>query len=132
MTVSISNLNFLWANSSNVFTAIGANVNASSFAAGSKVLKFVVNGNQIFNVDSYGNTNTVLLKANSITTGNITAAVYLSKIYVGANIPAANSVGAGARAFVVDSNSSTFGATYAGSSSIKVPVWSDGANWKVG
>ena len=40
--------------------------------------------------------------------------------------------GVGARAFVTDSSVSTFGSTVAGGGSTKVPVYSDGTNWKVG
>lgn len=40
--------------------------------------------------------------------------------------------GVGARAFVIDSSVSTFGSTVAGGGSTKVPVYSDGTNWKVG
>jgi hypothetical protein len=40
--------------------------------------------------------------------------------------------GAGARGFVTDSSVSTFGTTVAGGGSTKVPVYSDGTNWKVG
>jgi hypothetical protein len=40
--------------------------------------------------------------------------------------------GAGARGFVIDSSVSAFGSTVAGGGSTKVPVYSDGTNWKVG
>ena len=40
--------------------------------------------------------------------------------------------GVGARSFVIDSSVSTFGSTVAGGGSTKVPVYSDGTNWKVG
>jgi len=40
--------------------------------------------------------------------------------------------GVGARGFVIDSSVSTFGSTVAGGGSTKVPVYSDGTNWKVG
>jgi hypothetical protein len=49
-----------------------------------------------------------------------------------ANLPSAVTSGVGARAFVTDSSVSTFGTTVAGGGSIKVPVYSDGTNWKVG
>jgi len=38
----------------------------------------------------------------------------------------------GSRAFVTNSSVSTFGTTVADGGSIKVPVYSDGTNWKVG
>jgi hypothetical protein len=48
------------------------------------------------------------------------------------NLPSAVTSGVGARAFVTDSSVSTFGTTVAGGGSTKVPVYSDGTNWKVG
>jgi len=38
----------------------------------------------------------------------------------------------GARAFVSDAQTTTFGAAYVGGYSGKVPVYSDGTNWLVG
>lgn len=52
--------------------------------------------------------------------------------YAVANLPSASTLGAGARAFVTDSSVSTFGSAVAGGGSTKVPVYSDGTNWKVG
>lgn len=47
-------------------------------------------------------------------------------------LPSASNAGVGSRAFVTDSSVSTFGTTVAGGGSTKVPVYSDGTNWKVG
>jgi hypothetical protein len=49
-----------------------------------------------------------------------------------ADLPSASTVGVGSRAFVTNSSVSTFGTTVAGGGSTKVPVYSDGTNWKVG
>jgi hypothetical protein len=49
-----------------------------------------------------------------------------------ADLPSAVTSGVGARAFVTNSSVSTFGSTVAGGGSTKVPVYSDGTNWKVG
>jgi hypothetical protein len=49
-----------------------------------------------------------------------------------ANLPSAATAGVGSRSFVTDSSVSTFGSTVAGGGSTKVPVYSDGTNWKVG
>jgi hypothetical protein len=49
-----------------------------------------------------------------------------------ANLPSAVTAGVGSRSFVTDSSVSTFGSTVAGGGSTKVPVYSDGTNWKVG
>jgi hypothetical protein len=40
--------------------------------------------------------------------------------------------GAGARAFATDASAPTFGATVVGGGAVRVPVYSDGTNWKVG
>ena len=49
-----------------------------------------------------------------------------------ADLPSAVTAGVGARSFVTNSSVSTFGTTVAGGGSTKVPVYSDGTNWKVG
>jgi hypothetical protein len=49
-----------------------------------------------------------------------------------ANLPSAAVAGVGSRLFVTDSSVSTFGTTVTGGGSTKVPVYSDGTNWKVG
>jgi hypothetical protein len=49
-----------------------------------------------------------------------------------ANLSSAVVSGVGARGFVTDSSVSTFGSTVTGGGSTKVPVYSDGTNWKVG
>lgn len=52
-----------------------------------------------------------------------------------ATLPAAGTIGAGARAFVNDSTvagSGNFGAIVAGGGSNNVPVYSDGTNWRIG
>jgi len=49
-----------------------------------------------------------------------------------ADLPSASVAGIGSRAFVTNSSVSTFGSTVAGGGSTKVPVYSDGTNWKVG
>jgi hypothetical protein len=47
-------------------------------------------------------------------------------------LPTAVNAGAGTRAFITDGSTSTFNATVVGGGANKVPVFSDGANWKVG
>jgi len=48
-----------------------------------------------------------------------------------AQLPSAVSL-TGGRAFITDGSTATFGATVAGGGANKVPVYSDGAVWKVG
>jgi hypothetical protein len=49
-----------------------------------------------------------------------------------ASLPIASTAGAGARAFVIDASSPTFGAMVVGGGTVSVPVYSDGINWFVG
>jgi len=47
-------------------------------------------------------------------------------------LPAAATAGSGARAFVTDANATTFASIVAGGGANKVPVYSDGTNWRIG
>jgi len=53
-------------------------------------------------------------------------------VYTVATLPSAVTSGISARAFVSDANATTFASTVAGGGANKVPVYSDGANWKIG
>jgi len=52
--------------------------------------------------------------------------------YTVATLPSAVTSGKGARAFVTDALTPTFGATVVTGGAVAVPVYSDGTNWKVG
>jgi len=49
-----------------------------------------------------------------------------------ANLFSASTAGVGARSFVTDANATTFNSVVAGGGSNKVPVFSDGTNWRIG
>jgi hypothetical protein len=49
-----------------------------------------------------------------------------------ANLPSAATAGAGARATVSDATATTFNSVVAGSGANTVPVFSDGAAWRIG
>jgi len=66
------------------------------------------------------------------TLDNFVAQFTLGGVYTVATLPDASVLGVGARAFVTDASVSTFGSTVLGGGSTKVPVYSDGTNWKVG
>lgn len=53
-------------------------------------------------------------------------------VYTVATLPSATTAGVGARAFVSDATVTTFASTVAGTGANKVPVYSDGTNWKIG
>ena len=52
--------------------------------------------------------------------------------YTVATLPSAATAGVGARSFVTDALTPTFGATVVTGGAVAVPVYSDGTNWKVG
>ena len=53
-------------------------------------------------------------------------------VYTVATLPSAVTSGAGAVAFVSDALAPVFGNTVVTGGAVKVPVYSDGTNWKVG
>jgi hypothetical protein len=78
--------------------------------------------------DAYNN----ILRQYFNTVDNFISQFALGSVYVVASLPTAATAGVGARAFVTDSSVSTFGTTVVGGGSTKVPIYSDGTNWKVG
>lgn len=80
----------------------------------------------------YSDTLTNILRQYFNTIDNYTGQLILGSVYTFANLPTAANAGVGARAFVTDSSVSTFGTTVAGGGAIKVPIYSDGTDWKVG
>lgn len=58
--------------------------------------------------------------------------VIAATTYTYATLPSPSTSGAGARSFITDCNTTTFGAAAAGGGSDAVPVWSDGTSWRVG
>lgn len=69
--------------------------------------------------------------ASAFTSLSVTSYVKTTPVAV-ANLPAAATAGAGARAFVTDATSTTFNAALSGGGANSVPVFSDGSAWKVG
>jgi hypothetical protein len=53
-------------------------------------------------------------------------------VYTVATLPSAATSGIGARTFVSDANATTFASTVVGGGANKVPVYSDGTDWKIG
>ena len=58
--------------------------------------------------------------------------VNTTAVFTVAGLPVAAAVGAGARAFVNDANAATFNTLLAAGGANKVPVFSDGAAWRIG
>jgi hypothetical protein len=106
-------------------------VSASGNVTGGNVLTAGLissTGNAVFgNITSGGGTGGNITGANVVSCTNVkTVATTV------AGLPAAATVGAGARAFVTDATSATFGTTATGGASNAVPVWTDGTTWKIG
>lgn len=53
-------------------------------------------------------------------------------VYTVATLPSASTSGVGSRSFVSDATATTFASNVAGGGANKVPVYSDGTNWKIG
>jgi hypothetical protein len=53
-------------------------------------------------------------------------------VYTVNTLPSASASGTGYRAFVTDATATTFASTVAGGGANKVPVYSDGTDWKIG
>jgi len=61
-----------------------------------------------------------------------TQSVISTTVYTVVTLPSAVTSGVGARSFVSDANATTFAAIVAGGGANKVPVYSDGTNWRIG
>jgi len=81
---------------------------------------------------TYQDTLNNILRQYFITIDNLAAQFCLSGVYEVATLPGAGILGAGARAFVIDSSVSTFGSVVAAGGTTKIPVYSDGTDWRVG
>jgi hypothetical protein len=53
-------------------------------------------------------------------------------VYLVADLPSPVDVGVGAKSFVTNASGPTFGSIVVGGGAVKVPVYSDGTNWRVG
>ena len=70
-----------------------------------------------------------LLLTGGTLSGALTAPVYLTTVYTVGTLPAAT---VGSRAFVSDALAPVFGAVVAGAGAVNIPVYADGAAWRVG
>jgi hypothetical protein len=111
MTTAISNVNAIWVDA-NAKVGLGFNAVDIGQNTSSRLLKLSANGNSMFEV---------------LTTGT-----FKSFVYTVPNLPAASSVGSGARAFVSDCNNRTFYSRVFTGGSNAVPVFSNGTYWLVG
>ena len=137
----------------NILVSGNANIGGNVFAAnlvngtsnivfdtGNSRVRVSVSGNpNIFsilttgaNVDGALNTTTLGVTGTAVA-ANVTAnVVFKSAVVIVTNLPPAATVGSGARSFVSDANTTTWGALVGGGASNNVPVYSDGTSWRVG
>lgn len=64
--------------------------------------------------------------------GDVVAATVQTQPSTFSQLPNPTVAGAGTRAFVTDSNTAVFAAVVAGGGANAIPVYSDGADWRVG
>lgn len=76
-------------------------------------------------------TNTTVI-GNSDVTETTIAGVWRQPTRTVATLPAAATIGAGARSFVTNASATTFASIVAGGGANGVPVYSDGTNWRIG
>jgi hypothetical protein len=149
-TIIYANDAYLYAQG-NTSANIGGNLAIGATTAGRSVTIFAGGINRSSNVATFANTGVTvygnITAANIITTGtygNITGANVISANSVSvttfvrtaavtfATLPDAVAAGAGARAFITDGNTATFGSQVSGGGANAVPVYSNGTNWYVG
>jgi hypothetical protein len=109
-------------------------VTANNLAAVNLVINSIASDDSSFiTVEDGVNVNGEISATGNITGVNVlTAGVGKTGVFVTGTIPVAAGVGAGARAFVTDADSITFGNLYVGGSGNAVPVYSNGTSWYVG
>lgn len=124
-----SNVAVVAANS-NVSVGVGGTSNIAVFATTGEYVTGLlsVSGNILG-----GNITTGAGSGGNITGANVISCTNVKTVATTvAGLPAAATVGAGARAFVTDATSTTFAATAVGGAANAVPVWTDGTTWKIG
>ena len=109
-------------------------VTAGNLDAVNLVINSIASDDSSFiTVEDGVNVNGEISATGNITGGNVlTVGTVKTGSFVTGTIPAAAGVGAGARAFVTDADSVTFGNLYVGGSGNAVPVYSNGTSWFVG
>jgi len=150
MTVSIANMSQVWMSNTNTYNGIALSISTLGYGANnrSRVFKLSVDGNTKFDIDGNGSvysansiTSNSVITSNVIVTYNVSAQVINANVYATflgtanssyANLPNANTVGAGARAFVYDASATTFASAVVGGGANRVPVYSNGRNWLIG
>jgi|LakMenEpi03Aug12_release.lakeMendotaPanAssembly.Ray.scaffolds.fasta_scaffold39880_6 hypothetical protein len=126
MTTAISNVNAIWVDA-NAKVGLGFNAVDIGQNTSSRLIRLQANSNTVFDVTTNG-----IVNANAYIGNTVTSNIIYSVVYTVPNLPAASSVGSGARAFVSDCNNRTFYSRVFTGGSNAVPVFSNGTYWLVG
>jgi hypothetical protein len=124
------------ATSASNVTVIGKGVGNTTLQTGSGII-LIGSGAQTVDTNT---SNTINIENVVTATGTNTPATSLAGVAglwttlqtTVAGLPAAAAGNSGYRAFVTDSTATTFAAIVAGTGANKVPVYSDGTNWRIG
>jgi len=120
----------VWANTGEYVTGL---ISASGNIQGGNILTSgLISATGNVNVGNLINAGLTSVTGN-ITGGNIlTAGIVKTTAKTFATLPTAANAGAGARSFITDANTATFGSQVTSGGSNAVPVWTNGTNWYVG
>jgi len=131
-TLGTNYLTFDWAGNARLASIIIFGWSAVAGSANATDTGFARNAAGIVEVNN-GTANTYRdLKLRNLLAGGGNGSYIQTPSMTVANLAAAATAGAGARAFVTDATATTFLSTVSGGGANKVPVVSDGSNWLIG
>jgi len=110
------------------------NITAGNLSAVNLVINNIASDDSSFiTIEDGVNINGGISATGNVTGGNIlTDNIIKTTAKTFATLPAAVNIGAGARSFITDANTATFGSQVTSGGANAVPVWTDGTNWYVG
>ena len=120
--------------SSNLVAIVGNLTVWGNLSAVNLVINNITSDDSSFiTIEDGVNVNGEISATGNITGGNIlTDGVIKTTTKTFATLPAAATIGAGARSFISDANTATFGSQVTSGGANAVPVWTNGTNWYVG
>ena len=102
------------------------------FATGFDKARLTGTGKLLVGFSSSQNTSLVQVNGNVSANSAILSGIVKTGVFTTNNLPNPVTAGMGARAFVSDADSTTFGAPYVGNAGNKMPVFCDGSAWYIG
>ena len=120
--------------SSNLVAIVGNLTVSGNLSAVNLVINNIASDDSSFiTIEDGVNINGGISATGNVTGGNIlTDNIIKTTAKTFATLPAAVNIGAGARSFITDANTATFGSQVTSGGANAVPVWTDGTNWYVG